>query len=361
MKIKHAILGSICLSSTALQAAPNDLFLQAKDYLSKHNNALHITASVDAVNDTLDLFDIRESEGVTDKSAGDYQGFHIAAQYDLNPQWSIEGSLWQRELEYSKDTNKIQSGLLAISYAPDLHLTSNSALKLRASIWGNTADQLDKTTATRVNTYNFEQVKVNDPEDIQLQFDGIFSHKIDHMNQINIFAQVGYSEVSVGRLDLQTRYSGCPLYVNIDQNNQYKAQSLSTCPTTYSFSGDATDFGLQVQKDLNYTSYYAGFGGSWNLRYRKFESQLAYSYQRLWRQDIDDRITNFGNKAIKDNHSLGAKFSYDIHPKITPFFKAELYQNNFVGQIPFLYNGITASRLNKRYGLASFGVAIRHF
>lgn len=351
----------MCFSSTIVSAAPNDLFLQAKDYLSKHNNALQVSASVDAVNDTLDILDIRESEGINDKSAGDYQGFQLAAQYDFNPQWSIEATLWQREIEYTKDTNKIKSGLLAISYSPDQYLTKNNALKFRASVWGNTADRLDKTTPTRVNGYNFEQVKVNDPEDIQFQFDTIFSHKIDHMNQLNVFAQLGYSKVSVGHLDLQTRYSGCPIQVNINKNNQYSANSLSTCPYSLSFNGDANDFGLDVQKDLNYTSYYAGFGGSWNFRYQKFESQLAYSYQRLWRNDIDDRIRNFGNQAIKDNHSLGAKFSYDVHPKITPFIKAELYQNNFVGQIPFLYNGITASRLDKRYGLASLGVVLRHF
>lgn len=360
MKLKYSILYLGLILAIDTQAAPNDLFLQSTNFLAQKDEALHIGFSVDAVNDTLDILDIRESEGITDKSAGDYQGLHLAAQYDFNPQWSIEGSFWHREIDYSKDTNKIQSYLFGINFLPHFNLSKNNAIKLRASIWGNTADALDKTTPTKVNSYNFEHVKVKNPEDLQLQFDTIFSHKIDHMNQINFLGTLGWSKTKIDSLQVQTSRFGCPFNITISSNNQYLGHGLESCIGT-TIQGNASSFGLDVQKDLNYTSYYAGFGGSWNFRYQKFESQLAYSYQRLWRNDIDDRIRNFGNQAIKDNHSLGAKFSYDVHPKITPFIKAELYQNNFVGQIPFLYNGITASRLDKRYGLASLGVVLRHF
>jgi len=101
--------------------------------------------------------------------------------------------------------------------------------------------------------------------------------------------------------------------------------------------------------------------GSWNWRYRQFESQLAYQYQRLWRNDIDDRVSNFGNSPIKDNHTLGAKFSYDFSPHVTGFIEGQVFQRNFVGDIPFLYNGVTASRLDKRYGLASVGITLHSF
>ncbi len=46
---------------------------------------------------------------------------------------------------------------------------------------------------------------------------------------------------------------------------------------------------------------------------------------------------------------------YDFSPHVTGFIEGQVFQRNF-GDIPFLYNGVTASRLDKRYGLASVGM-----
>lgn len=357
-----------CLSiTTQLLAAPNDPFLTAKDFNAKHKSALQMTFAVDAVNDTIDFLDMRQSEGVTDKSAGDYQGFHIGAKYDLNPQWAIEGTYWYREIEYSQDTNKLNSALIAARYTPTLNLNKNDALTFRASLWGNTAGTLTKSTPTQVNQRTFQNVNVQDPLDLQLQLDGIFSRKLDPMNQLNAFASVGYSKVEVSSLQVQAMQQGCLMNVNINSNNQYTGNLAKPCQNggitvnDLAISGNANEFGLDVDKDLNYDSYYASLGASWNWRYQQFESQIAYQYQRLWRNGIDDRVSQFGNSAIKDNHTLGMKFSYDFSPTITGFVQGEIYENNFVGYVPFLYNGVTASRLDKRYGLASLGLNIRMF
>ena len=362
------LISCSCFSlATQLCAAPNDPFLTAKDFHQKSKSPLQLTLAADAVNDTIDFLDMRESEGVTDKSAGDYKGFHLGAKYDINPQWSIEGTYWHREIEYSQDTNKIQSGLLGVRYIPDLNLHKNDALSFRASIWGNTADSMKKSTPTLVNGRTIQKVDVQDPQDFQFQLDAIFSRKLDPMNQLNAFASIGYSKVEISNLQIQAIQQGCLMNVNINGNNQYTGNLAQPCKngnitvTDLQVSGNASDFGLDVEQDLNYDSYFTNVGASWNWRYKQFESQLAYQYQRLWRNKIDDRVSNFGNSPIKDNHTLGAKFSYDFTPEITGFVQGEIYQNNFVGNLPFLYNGVTASRLDKRYGLASLGINVRMF
>lgn len=362
----------LCLcacSATAAQcfAAPNDPFLSAKDFNAKYTSPLQMTLAVDAVNDSIDFLNMRQSEGITDKSAGDYQGFHLSAKYDLNPQWSIEGTYWHREIDYAQDTNKIQTGLLAARFTPDLNLNKNDAVSFRASFWGNTADSLTKSTPTKVNQRTLQKVNVEDPKDIQFQFGGIFSRKLDPMNQLNAFASIGYSKVEVNDLHIQASQQGCLMNININSQNQYSGSLAQPCNnggitiTKLDIKGNANEFGLDIQQDLNYESYFAGLGSSWNWRYKKFESQIAYQYQYLWRDKIDDRISNFGNTAIKDNHTLGAKFSYDFTPRVTGFMQGEIYQSNFVGQIPFLYNGVTASRLDKRYGLATLGINFHLF
>ena len=366
MKKISAILGLFLGGTAIAYAAPNDPYLNAKNF-NAPASTLQIDLAVDAVNDSIDIFNMRESEGVNDSSAGDYQGFHLSGQYELNPQWSIEASYWQREIEYRQDSNKIDSALLALRYTPELQLKKRDALSFRASLWGNTADTLSKSSPTLVNQQTFNQVQVHSPEDLQLQLDAIFSRKLDPMNQLNAFASVGYSKVKVSNVDLQAKLAGCLMDISVNDSNQYNAQLAQPCSkdgitiNELNIQGNANEFGFDIEKDLNYDSYYAGLGGSWNWRYKQFESQIAYQYQRLWRNDIDDRVSNFGNTAIKDNHTLGVKFSYDFTPQITAFLQGEIYQNNFVGNIPFLYNGVTASRLDKRYGLASLGLNIRMF
>lgn len=367
MKKICAFLGIGLCTSTAVFSAPNDSLLVAKDFNAPYKSALNMTFAIDAVNDTIDVLDMRESEGITDSSAGDYQGLHLAAAYQISPQWSIEGIYWHREIEYTQDTNKLQSALIGARYTPNLNLHKNDALSFRASIWGNTANTLTKSTATKVNQRTFQQVHVEEPQDFQLQLDGIFSRKLDPMNQLNAFASLGYSKVEVNKLQLQAMHQGCLMNVSIDSSNTYTGNLAKPCKTgnititDLAISGNANEFGLDIQKDLNYDSYFASIGGSWNWRYKAFESQIGYQYQRLWRDQIDDRVSSFGSAPIKDNHTLSLKLSYDFTPQITGFVQGDMYQNNFVGYIPFLYNGVTASRLDKRYGLASLGIQARLF
>ena len=54
--------------------------------------------------------------------------------------------------------------------------------------------------------------------------------------------------------------------------------------------------------------------------------------------------------------SLIELFDIPAQTDITPFVEGYLFKRNFVGNIPFLYNGVTASRLDRKYGYASLGV-----
>lgn len=368
--VKKIFCTFVCTSAFSIPAlATTDyLFTQAKS-LAKTDTKASISLGIDMVNDTVDIFDIRDSEGVKG-DAGDYKGFHIKADYQISPLFNIEGAYWHREIEYGKDNNEIQTPYLALTFSPETLQTSKSAFDLKLSAWSNISDNIKKSGSTQVGNIStpLQDIQVEDIKDLQFQLDGIFSHQIDFMNQINLFTGIGYSKVSVEQLKFQATHeklgmNGCSANVTVSSNNQYTAISTPQCDDLFTIivEGNARDFGVDIQKDLNYDSYYASLGGSWNWRYRQFESQLAYQYQRLWRKDIDDRISKFGNSPIKDNHTFGAKFSYDFTPKLTGYLQGQLFQNNLVGYVPFLYNGVTASRLDKRYGLASIGIQYHGF
>lgn len=359
-------LNLVIMCSHTVFAAPNDIFIMSKEFKNSVHK-LNTTISYDIVNDTVDIFDIRAKEGVTQNNVGDYDGFNLTGKYNINSLWSIETGYWNRNIEYNNEKNEINSGLIATRFSPNLNLNQNDHLSFRVSLWGNQASQLNKSTLTEVNGNSFQGIQVIDPKDMQMQLDVLYSKKLDFMNQLNLITSIGYSKVEIEKLKIQATKSGCLINIDIDKDNRYISDLAKPCSNNnitvdeLHNEGDAEEFGLAIDQDLNYDSYYLALGGSWNFRYKQFESQLAYQYQRIWRKDIDDRVSNFGNIPIKDNHIFGAKFSYDIRPNIALFLKGELYQHNFIGTIPFLYNAVTSSSLDKRYGLASLGITLHSF
>lgn len=213
-----------CICPTGLYAAPEDLFLQAQSLAKETKSSLKFTIELNAVNDRIDFLDIRQSEGVQNSNAGDYMGAHFAMEYQFHPQWIVDGSYWYREIDYAQDTNTIHSGSLGIRYFPELNLNKKDRFFIAATLWGNQANELNKSTATIVNQQRLEQLQVNQPQDLQFQLNGVFSRKLDPMNQINLFAGVGYSQVKVDSLDIQAKYKGCLMDININSSNQYSGK-----------------------------------------------------------------------------------------------------------------------------------------
>ena len=98
---------SILTCSYQSYAAPADTFLIANNLL-KEEAKLNISLSIDAVNDSIDFLEMRESENISDKSAGDYIGFNIGTLYSFHDQWAIEASYWQREMTIPKTPMKLK-------------------------------------------------------------------------------------------------------------------------------------------------------------------------------------------------------------------------------------------------------------
>lgn len=119
------------------------LFLQAHS-LSGNTQPVNVDVAIDAVNKTIDVFNVREKEGATTDNAGDYFGGHFIGKYQIYPNFELEAGFWQREIDYSQDANKLQSWLVATTFTPNLNLQKNDFLDLRFSLWGNYADQLKK-------------------------------------------------------------------------------------------------------------------------------------------------------------------------------------------------------------------------
>lgn len=151
------IADKVLTFTQAIIAAPNDIFLQPLP--ANTASPLSVEASFDIVNDTVDIFNIRESESAVGDNAGDYNGGHLLVNYAFHPQWIAEAGYWNRNIEYGQDSNEIDSWLAAVQYTPLLTLKPGDEVAIRLVLWGNQANELRKTSTTIVNSQRLSNLK----------------------------------------------------------------------------------------------------------------------------------------------------------------------------------------------------------
>ncbi len=346
-------------------AAPNDVFLHTQPNIGEPSFRSEV--GYDLMNDTVDVFNLRTRQGPVSGNTGDYRGGHAVLGYNFSPIWSSEVTYWRRNIEYGSNTNAIDSWLLSLYYDPIAEPLAEDRAVLRFSLWGDHASDLSKTSPTKVNGTTFNQLSIQNPNDIQAQLDAIFSSKLNERNQFTGFVSAGVSRVNVGNINASLQRGNCTFNVDIDSNNLATGTLAAPCNVggsqvlDASFSANSSQYGVDINKDMNYTATFLEVGGSWRWTYNRFTSNLGYQYQYIKRNGVDKQVSNFGGSPITSNHTLGLDVSYKLNKKVDVFVQGQAFKYNFVGTIPFLYNAVTASRLDRYYGVTSVGVRFAVF
>jgi hypothetical protein len=360
-----AMLGCVLLQPAF--AAPDDEFLRAEPTTGYNDSQLTGEVSYDLVNSTTDIFKLRDRQGTVSASTGDYQGAHTTLNYKFNSALSGSANYWRRNIDNAKDTNGINSWSLGLNYDPFAWDNAMDRAVFRFSLWGDTASSLNRSTPTTVNGTTFNQLSVKHPTDIQAQIDAIFSTQINPTNQLTFFVNGGLSKVSVRQVDANLRRGKCDFNVNINSSNIANGALSSPCTVgtnqlnSATFSTDASQFGIDINKDLSYNARFVGFGGSWRWTHEKFTSDLGYQFQYINRSGVDSRISAAGGSPLKTNQTLGLDLSYKVTDHVALFFRNQAFLYNFVGTIPLLYNAQTAAKLDKYYGYSSLGLRFTGF
>lgn len=346
-------------------AAPNDVFLHAEPNVGDPSFRGEI--SYDLMNDTVDIFNLRTRQGPVSGNTGDYQGGHAMLGYNFSPNWSGDATYWRRNIAYGSNTNAIDSWLLSLYYDPLAESLAEDRAVLRFSLWGDHADVLSKTSPTKVGGTTFNKLNVQNPNDIQAQLDAIFSSILNERNQFTGFFSAGVSRVNVDNVNASLQRGNCTFNVDIESNNIATGTLAAPCNVggsqllNASFSANASQYGVDINKDMNYTAAFLELGGSWRWKYNRFTTNLGYEYQYIKRNGVDKQVSGFGGSPITSNHTVGLDVSYKLNKKVDVFMQGQAFKYNFVGTIPFLYNAVTASRLDRYYGFTSIGLRFTGF
>jgi len=352
--------------STLAFAAANDEFLST-DATGVWSSNLHGEAGYDLMNSTVDVFNLRTRQGPVPDNAGDYRGGHLSLGYKWSPHWATEATYWKRDIVYGTSTNQIDSWLLALYYDPLAEPHAQDRAIFRFSVWGDQASELSKKSPTLIGSTTFNQINVQNPTDIQAQVDAIFSNQFNERNKFTGFVSAGLSSVDVGDINANIQKGKCNFNVGISSDNIANGTLAAPCQVgnnqvqSASFSVSSLQYGVDINKDMVYRAGFLGLGGSWRWTYERWTSNVGYQFQYIKRNNVDKQVSQFGGSPLRTNQTIGVDVAYKINNKVDVFVQGQAFKSNFVGSIPFLYNAVTASRLNRYYGLTTFGVRFTGF
>lgn len=357
-----ALLGiAACASVAPVFAAPFDYALSARP---DWGGARQLEIAVDAMNDTLDVFDVRGRDPVYGGSnVGDYKGLHLRGGWQLDERWWVDVALWRRRIDYRSDSGSLTSWQLAAQYRLAGDGIAATAWAVRGSVWGNRSGSLNKNSPTTLSGYTMDTVHVDSPRDLQWQFDLIATRGGPDAS-ITGFAGIQRSKVDYSGLSGTATAGSCPYSVSFGASAAQLTQTADcTGPGGTLAAGTQvtvanSEFGLQPRDALAYTATVLRAGvnahkrwGAWHLR-----GGLALElHDRSGALEAASR--NLSGSYHSSNLSAALEVGYRFNESLVGFVRGTAWQHQLMGEVPFLYNAVTARRSDRRYGLVSVGLS----
>jgi hypothetical protein len=337
----------------AAHAAPLDTLLEANPQARYGQGLLEVSA--DRMNQSLDVFKLRGADLALGENTGNYQGGTLRAGLSLAPTVWVDGALQRRKLTYGPDQPKIDSWRLGAQWQFLPAQAGQASAALRLSAWGNQAAQVSKSTPTALGPLNcsgsagcVDRLSVNDAKDRTLQADVVGTWPLGAVS-LSAFAGAGQGKVTVDSITATA--SQVPLLGNA--TSTYRNGSFDN--TVFAIASNLFNFNTELQS-TNYSTRMAQAG--FNLAYTSGPWSLrgGYALQHIQRSAVDDVIRAKGKTAYSLNHTLVGELAYKVSPRVVLFSRGQAMSNQFLTEIPFLYNSLTSQRFNQRYGVLSFGV-----
>ncbi len=315
-----------------------------------------LKAEAEAINDTIDVFKIKESEFDSNTAGfdalGDMKGFDFEFGYGMKYLY-LHTTLNQKNLQYSGTTltnnyfelygryNILQFDKLALSLdvgyetnrAKDTYVRDSVAINdtikrafpdqtitINNNILTQINDGVTKTTNLTLDPY----VAILDTKDEALYWRGIVSFWSNY-TVTDIFG--GYKQIKINNFIDSSIAHEIALQDDL-QNGDLKA--------TYKASRED---GM----------IFAGM--SFGVRYEKFFTEFKYQYNKMLRVDC--------LKEMDVNHIVDVNFLYNITPSVGFYLGGHMMSNQFNGEIPYLYTKYTKTSFDHKYGYARTGLLFR--
>lgn len=323
-----------------------------------------LSVAINSVNSTIDFLDIREdlfanNQRLVGKS-GDLSGTRIEAHYGITGSLSIFARYQEHaltidlgdiasvnlvDISNSLDTTQQEVGLKWTLYEADLLSSDNrrTALALQITATKNETDDFD----VLIDRLDFSNLSVffNDPTNFS----------VSNMEDEGWTARLLYSS-SFENIGIGSFWLG------------YGSSSASSGTATDAINATIRNlFAQDLRQDETY--FYLGASINFDLKPR-LRAMLSYEFIDIsdseFRRDplvpptqLPGFLTSSGVASEKRNHTLSARVTYWLTPKINASVSGNLYSNQFLGRLPHYNNPLSETFTSVPYGFIGAELAYR--
>jgi len=316
-------------------------------------DSTQISVTFQKVNETIDIFNIKESEFSSSTknfdSLGDMEGLDLNLGYTFNNQWYLNLDLNKKDIQYSSTTltNKNLDIYLRYQVYEDL----NKAFAIDVGYETNRADDtymrsLDVINQGIKNIFSYGNLHVSKKNDVySLVSENGQTLKLKnkpYISMINTKDNSFYLRL-IGSLKgeswLLDTYLG---YTNVKIRNEIDSSILHE--DNYLLQQASRNIDLVQKRTDDMISL--GFGVTYQI-YTNWYTELNYQYNRIFRTKSLDE-TNM-------NHIFDLNFIYEVNSNTSLYIGGKLMTNQFNGEIPYLYGEYTDTSFDHKYGFANIG------
>lgn len=316
---------------------------------------LELSASIQAVNGSIDFLNIREDLFASNRrlvgKSGDLQGTRLEAHYGINDFLSVFARHQEHELtvdlgeissinvleiDDSLDTTQQEIGFKWMLYEADLLNSNNerTALSLQVSGFRNETDNFDVVT----DQINFSNIIVRflDPT----------AFSVSNLKDDGWTTRILYTR-SLGSLGISTVWAG------------YGESTATSGTSTTALNGTIRNLFTQ-QFALEEEYFY--LGASLNFRINaRMPVTISYEFIDISKSQfsrdpetpssqLPGFLSSSGPAPERGNHTLNARISYWLTPELNLSISGNLFSNQFLGRLPHYNNPLSESFATVPYG-----------
>jgi hypothetical protein len=313
--------------------------------------------SYDQANRQVDVFGLRAKSAAPGSVPGDYSGGHARLQWVVAPGLTIDTSLWRRKIDYQSFSADIQTWQVAAQWHAVQADGLMPHLALRAGLWGNRADELQRATGVTIQGVRFTRSRLTDPRDRQSQFDVLATWPVAERWSLTTRLGVAFSETDFRSAHAIAEQQGCAYSVAFTSTHVVAVCENARGLTRLSVPNDV--YGVDVDKEARYRSRMLGAGLGVQWQGERWRWALGYGGTWISREDVDRIIEARGGTAYRSNHVVMAEAAWRWTDHVEPFIRGQVMSNQFNGESPVTYNTFTANRFSRPYGLLMTGILLR--
>jgi hypothetical protein len=341
-----------------------------KDYplaMTLPKNKLELSLDYLSINDTLDLFDVRDDEfgdngNIDSSTLGDLQGGRLWLNYGLFPKTMLMAGLAYKDMDY--ESTELEITTLDLSIRQNVVDSKQTAfpfdITIDLGVHTNIGKDLIFTSDTDIN----RMIDRITDQNISVEIDdqNVWFHRETDSSEISLgVPRQGKPEPSVSIEETQDispfiRLTAGEMFKNIFPNvfleyghTFIESKIDSSLPAYFpeALNASLPTLPMDLGREENYLKVGAHLLVKlpWN-----FMAGLEYNYLRLFRESNLDYLDY--NQIVK------ADLFYRLSDRITLDVGGSFYERQLNGILPFLYNEYTQTTFDHKYGLVRFGVTV---